>query len=345
MPSSARLTVIALLLPASLAAQKQFTLAGESVAIYNVAGDVALSAGSGSSITITATPRGAQAAVLKFAQGEVRGREAFRVLYPEGDIVYPALGKGSQTTQRINEDGTFGDNDRGRGRRVRVVGSGSGTEAHADLAVNVPAGHSVAVYLAAGVVTATNVNGTLAFDLSSASLKVTGGRGEITADIGAGNVEISGTDGPLHIDTGAGDVRLTNVKAASLEIDAGSGDVVGSGVVAMHTAIDAGSGDIELLASQSPEAELESGSGDITVELVGVPSNLDVETGSGDIVMRLPANTGARVSIETSSGRIESDFTMQVTRTGREELTGTIGDGSGRISVESGSGDVRLQKR
>jgi hypothetical protein len=345
MPSSARLIVIALLLPAPLAAQNRFTLEGESVAIYNVAGEVALSAGSGSAVTVTASPQGAQAAALRFAQGEIRGHETFRVIYPEGDIVYPALGKGSQTTQRINEDGTFGDSDRGRGRRVRIVGSGGGTEAHANLAVNVPAGRSVAVYLAAGLVTATNVNGTLAFDLSSASLKVNGGKGPISADIGAGNVDVSGTDGPLHIDTGSGNVRLTNVKAASLEIDAGSGDVVASGVVAMHTSIDAGSGDIELLASQSPEAELESGSGDITVELAGVPGNLDVETGSGDIVLRLPANTGAQVSIETSSGHIESDFTMQVTRTGREELAGTIGDGSGRISAESGSGDVRLQKR
>jgi DUF4097 and DUF4098 domain-containing protein YvlB len=345
MPSSARLTVIALLLPASLAAQQQFTLQGESVAIYNVAGDVALSGGSGAEVTVTATPRGAQAAALKFVQGEIRGHETLRVIYPEGDIVYPALGKGSQTTQRINEDGTFGDSDHGRGRRVRIVGSGSGAEAHASLAVNVPAGRSVAVYLAAGTVTATNVNGTLAFDLSSANLKVTGGKGEISADIGSGNVEISGTDGPLNVDTGSGNVHLTNVKAASLEIDAGSGDVTANGVVAMHTAIDAGSGDIELLGSQSPESELESGSGDITVELAGVPSSLDVETGSGDIVLRLPANTGAQVSIETSSGRIESDFTMQVTRTGREELSGTIGDGAGRISAESGSGDVRLQRR
>jgi DUF4097 and DUF4098 domain-containing protein YvlB len=345
MPSSARLIVIALLLPPSLAAQNRFTLQGERVAIYNLAGEISLSAGSGSAVTVTATPQGAQAAALRFAQGEVRGHQALRVIYPEGDVVYPALGKGSHTTQRINDDGTFGDSDRGRGRRVRIVGSGSGTEAHANLALTVPAGHSVAVYLAAGLVAATNVNGTLEFDLSSASLKINGGKGAISADIGAGNVDISGTDGPLHIDTGSGNVRLTNVKAASLEIDAGSGNVAGSGVVAMHASIEAGSGDIELLASQAPEAELESGSGDITVELAAVPGNLDVETGSGDIVLRLPASTGAQVSIETSSGRIESDFTMQVTRTGRDELTGTIGDGAGRISAESGSGDVRLQKR
>ena len=345
MPSSARLTVIALLLPASLAAQKEFTLEGESVAIFNVAGEVSLSAGSGSAVTVTATPRGARAAALKFAQGEVNGQETFRVIYPEGDIVYPALGRGSQTSQRINADGTFGNSDRGHGRRVRIVGSGSGTEAHANLAINVPAGHGVAIHLAAGTVTATNVNGSLSFDLSSADLKINGGKGEITADIGSGDVDVSGTDGPLEIDTGSGNVRLTNVKAASLKVDTGSGSVIASGLVATHTAIDAGSGDIELLASQSPEAELESGSGDITVELAGAPGNLDVETGSGDIVLRLPTSTGAKVSIETSSGHIETDFTMQVTRTGREELAGTIGDGAGRISAESGSGDVRLQKR
>lgn len=345
MPSSTRLTLFALLVPASLAAQKQFTLPGDRVAIYNVAGQVSVSAGAGSAVTVTATPAGAQAAALRFEQGAIDGRETLRIVYPEGDIVYAAIGKGSQTMQRVNADGTFDHADRGRSRRVRIVGSGSGADVHADVAVSVPPGHSVEIHLAAGTVSASNVNGSLAFHLSAADLRVTGGRGDIVADVGAGNVEVSGTDGPLRIDTGSGNVRLTDVKATSLDVDTGSGDVIATGVVAMHAAIDAGSGDIELRASQSMESKLESGSGDITVELAGAPGNLDVESGSGDIVLRLPANTGAQVALETGGGRIESDFAMQVTRTGSDELQGTIGDGSGRISAETGSGRVQLLKR
>jgi lia operon protein LiaG len=52
------------------------------------------------------------------------------------------------------------------------------------------------------------------------------------------------------------------------------------------------------------------------------------------------------VDISTGSGGISSEFpvTMQTIR--RQELQGTIGDGSGgRIRVSTGSGSVRLVQR
>jgi DUF4097 and DUF4098 domain-containing protein YvlB len=50
------------------------------------------------------------------------------------------------------------------------------------------------------------------------------------------------------------------------------------------------------------------------------------------------------VEIETSSGDIETDFPLQVTRHSRDHLMGRIGDGNGRIAIETGSGEVRLLK-
>jgi hypothetical protein len=53
---------------------------------------------------------------------------------------------------------------------------------------------------------------------------------------------------------------------------------------------------------------------------------------------------GADLVVETGSGRITTDFAVKTTRVQRDELRGTIGDGSSRIRVESGSGSVRLRK-
>ena len=52
----------------------------------------------------------------------------------------------------------------------------------------------------------------------------------------------------------------------------------------------------------------------------------------------------AEVEIETASGEIETDFPLQVTRHARDHMVGRIGNGTGRVAIETGSGDVRLLK-
>ena len=69
-----------------------------------------------------------------------------------------------------------------------------------------------------------------------------------------------------------------------------------------------------------------------------------METGSGDIAIRAPASLAGEVEIETSSGDIETDFPIQVTRHARDHMVGPIGDGEGRVAIETGSGDVKLLK-
>jgi len=41
---------------------------------------------------------------------------------------------------------------------------------------------------------------------------------------------------------------------------------------------------------------------------------------------------------------VESDVPITVRRRSRTHLTGTIGDGSGRIRIDSGSGTVRIKR-
>jgi lia operon protein LiaG len=53
---------------------------------------------------------------------------------------------------------------------------------------------------------------------------------------------------------------------------------------------------------------------------------------------------GAQVDMQTASGDIDSDFPLSVTRSGGDHLRGIVGDGKGRISMETGSGGVRLLK-
>jgi len=165
--------------PAHAAQQpERRTLAGGRVAIYNLAGVMRLERGTGSDVMVELTRGGPDAGKLQIATGPLRGRETLRVIYPDDEIVYRELGRGSNTTLHVRDDGTFNDHeDRGRGRRwsdegrrVRIAGSGGGLEAHADVRIAIPAGKRVEVYLAVGQAFASNVDGDLRVDVAAANV-------------------------------------------------------------------------------------------------------------------------------------------------------------------------------
>lgn len=320
-----------LLAPSLARAQKQFTLAGDEVAVYNLAGSVRIAAGTGGAVTVAATVGGEDGAKLTFEEGTVRGRNALRVVYPSDRIIYAEMGRGSSTELTVRSDGTFGgDGDykrSSRGGRVRISGSGSGLEAHAGLVISVPEGKGVSVYLGVGDITASNVNGSLRLDTSS------------------GNVDVTGTKGELNVDTGSGDVKVTRVSGSVITIDTGSGGVSGTGIKAPNLDVDTGSGDIQLSDVTSEDVTIDTGSGSVNIVLTETVSQLKVDTGSGDVTIAVPSTLSAQVAIETGSGDISTDFPIQVRKTGGDELVGTIGSGTGTIEIDTGSGDVRLVKR
>jgi DUF4097 and DUF4098 domain-containing protein YvlB len=120
--------------------------------------------------------------------------------------------------------------------------------------------------------------------------------------------------------------------------------VTGSDFESDELSVDTGSGEVRISGVASPRLSLETGSGGITADLRQDIASLEAETGSGDVAIRAPANLGAEVEIETSSGEIETDFPLQITRHGRDHMVGTIGDGKGTIAIETGSGGIRLLK-
>lgn len=331
---------------------ERVSLSGTRVAIWNIAGKVNLSPASGRSVEVAVTRRGADAAKLELAKGPLGGRETLRIIYPDDDIIYAdrMSGRGRWSTELdVREDGTFGGDDhhgRGReGRRMRVRGAGSGTEASADLDIQVPAGQELDIYLAAGTITARNINGKILLDTHGADVTASAMQGDLLIDTGSGDVRVDGMDGPLDIDVGSGDVTLSGVKGRDLKIDTGSGDVQGTAVSSVVVKVDAGSGNVELDGLVSQDVNVDVGSGDVELGWSSDPGDVTIDSGSGEVTLTLPINSGATIDLESSSGSIDSAFEVTTNRIERDTLRGTFGDGRGRIAVETGSGDVRLIKR
>jgi lia operon protein LiaG len=320
-------------------------VSGPAVAIYNLAGRVRVEGGGGSDVVVEITRGGADAGRLRIETGPRREWQTLRVVYPSDRIVFPRLGGwGSRTTVRVDDQGFFDESDdwRGRSQRVDIRSSGSGLEAWADLRIVVPRGKRIAVHLAAGEATVSNVEGDLAIDVSAATITTEHTRGRLSLDAGSGAVRVADAQGWVNLETGSGSVTMSDVRGDELRMDTGSGSITGRNVDVQTLSADVGSGGIRLSAVKASRVSLDTGSGGTDIELVTDVEDVNVDAGSGPVSIRLPASAGAEVEIETGSGGIETDFPIQVTRWERNHLRGRLGDGRGRIRIESGSGTVRL---
>jgi hypothetical protein len=341
--------------PVALAATPngRLSLSGERVHVYNLAGTVDVVAGSGKAVTIESTTGGRDGGRIdvKTIPG---AQPALVFVYPDRRIVYHR-GAGFfrsqfQTTLEVGSDGRFGDgwgrNGLGFGRRkVEIRSSGSGFEGWVDLRIAIPAGQKASVHLGVGAVTVANVDGDLLVDCAAAGVEAHGTRGSLHVDTGSGAVEIRDAAGSVLVDTGSGGVSLIDFTGSDLSIDTGSGGVKLASVEASHHLhVDTGSGSVEVVDARSPRVSIDTGSGRVYLRLGANVDDLVVDTGSGSVTVEAPATLDATVRMETGSGGLDVDFPMRLIRRESDTLQGTIGNGRGRIMLETGSGRIRLSK-
>lgn len=340
---------------------ERVALSGRNIAVYNLVGRLHVTGG-GSSAVATVTRRGRDANRLTIATSEVDGHEALRVVYPGDRITIPdASNRRSRTEIRVRDNGTFGNNyddrrsnnrsDRRRssfrfndGRSVRIGSDGGGLEAAADIDLQVPNGVSVRLHLAVGDVDVRGVNGDVVVDASGANVVVADTKGTLTLDTGSGDATITNASGLISLDTGSGTVIGKNISGDGFIIDSGSGDVTIDGCACSKVSIETGSGDLRVSDMTARTLSLDTGSGEVTLGLRNSPDIITIDSGSGGVTLTLPESFSATVNIDTGSGGITSDFPIMVTSKSRSEMHGRIGRGDGRMSIETGSGSVRLRK-
>jgi lia operon protein LiaG len=325
-------------------AAERYTVTGERIAIYDLAGALEVVPGDGSDVVVEVRRGGRDANTLRVAQGIIDGRSTLRVLFPDKRIVYP---NGHSTTNniRVNADGTFGG--RGHGlevfaRRQTISDRGAGAQAWADLTIRVPRGRTLEVRLGVGGISAQGIEGAVTLDTYSGAVRAQRIKGSLLVDTGSGAVEVQDIDGELLVDTGSGAVTLMRVRGPRLVIDTGSGGVSGNELTTRDLMVDTGSGHVALEAVRAPKIKVDTGSGGVTLGLLEDVDDVLVDTGSGGVTLRVPAMLGAEVDIDTGSGGIDSEVPLTLRSKEHGELHGTIGDGRGRILVDTGSGGVRL---
>ena len=328
-------------------------LPGQRIEICDLAGAVRIVQGTGTRAEVLVTRGGPDAAQLRVEQNERGGESRLHVIFPGRRVVYSRTkpwsmshGWGS-TNLTVGADGCLGHPDHFGlgGHRVTIASSGPGLRAWADVEVRLPRGCQTTFRLGVGEVSAVGVVGDLTLDVATAAVEAERTTGSLIVDTGSGSVVLRGNRGDISVDTGSGGVELSDLSGSRLKVDTGSGGVTGRSVEAEDLLVDTGSGSVGLDDVRSGSISIDTGSGGVRVELLSAPRSLLVDTGSGGVTVLGPADLGAEVELETGSGHIETDYTMTIVSKDHGYLQGTIGDGRGRIKVDTGSGGVSLHRR
>jgi len=161
-----------------------------------------------------------------------------------------------------------------------------------------------------GNLTLSELQGTLKAHTGDGNIDVRNVRGEVTLHTGGGRIDLTGIDGSLTAETGDGRVHVN-----------GRFDVLD---------VKTGDGGIDAVASEGSKLD----------------ANWRLNTGDGNLTLRLPATIAADVELRTSDGNIDFDMPVTVSgRQGKREVHGQINGGGKLISLRTGDGSIRLEKR
>jgi len=328
--------------PAHAEFQEVASFTADSLTLENLIGEIRVEGG-GAEFRVEVDVRGRDASKESIRLEKKDGPEAtLSVRFPldtDRRYVYPRLGPGSRSTF---EPGSGLKKIFGAGK-IKVSGSGSGLEVWADATVTVPPGGSLRIRHGVGSVAVSNVDGTIDVRVQSGAVSADGVRGGLSVDTGSGRVEVADTDGPLKIDTGSGRVVLSRAQGPELEVDTGSGSVEADSVTCDRLSIDTGSGSVRASAIRAEKVSIDTGSGSVELRL-DESGDVDVDTGSGSITLVLPADASARIEAETGSGGIRVGREgVELLRQDRDEVTVKIGDGAAHVSLQTGSGSIKIK--
>jgi hypothetical protein len=177
-------------------------------------------------------------------------------------------------------------------------------------------------------------------------------KGEMEARTMSGGVDVNDTKGMTTVETVSGDIRARGI-AGSLRVNTISGGVELASV-AGDVDVSTVSGDISLPDARSRVVRMESVSGtEIYGGTIDPAGRYDFHSHSGDITLRMPADVSASLSLQTFSGDIDSDFKLTINPTNStvghhqgHHIDTAIGSGGGaHVTIETFSGDVRLERR
>ena len=196
--------------------------------------------------------------------------------------------------------------------------------------VTVPVGARLQLKAVSGDITARGVKGAIEAGSVSGDVVISDGATEVTLESVSGDVRGERLSGDVRASAVSGDISLDAV-TGTLEVETVSGEMTLERVTAKSVRTESVSGDVIYEGSLDKDGRYE------------------FHSHSGNLNLRVPSGAGGTVRLETFSGSVESDFPMTLqpgeASHGRpKRMQFSFGGGGARISAETFSGDIMIEK-
>ena len=187
----------------------------------------------------------------------------------------------------------------------------------------------------------------LDIDVVSAPLVIDGmDGGNIEVNAVSGKTRINARTPSLKVDSVSGGIELAG-HAGQADLQTVSGDILAP-VLGDEVKLQTISGRIQADGGPWKKLTLSTVSGNVQLTgALATDGNIGIDSMSGDVQLQLPANTSGNLHASSFSGNLRSDFgTPKEPEHGPgSSLDVRLGDGRGKINVETFSGDLRVRKQ
>jgi lia operon protein LiaG len=164
----------------------------------------------------------------------------------------------------------------------------------------------------------------------------------------SGGIDLAGhAYAGLSLASTSGEISVGALKAASVTMHTTSGDLVAESVSSLHSEFSAVSGSIQVRALTG-DAAVHTISGDVKLAYTAAPSQIDASSTSGSVTIVFPADASFYLDARSASGDVKCAFPVTISENraggGAHLLVGTVGSGTGGVSIRTVSGDIRVAK-
>jgi len=213
------------------------------------------------------------------------------------------------------------------GGTIHVAAKGEwGEPVYGELELSVPRGIAIEM---TGVSLAVSIEG------SAGDVTVSTVEGDISLDGGSGNVALSAVDGSVTLASASGKIAVNAVDGdvsvsesdGAIAVTAVDGDVILEGITSDNVSVNAVDGDIGY---------------DGTIQDGG---RYVLSTHDGDLNVLIPGGANARISIDTFSGELDTDFPVELEGDfGKKRISFTVGTGKALVELSAFDGTISLRQ-
>ncbi|OHB81622.1 MAG: hypothetical protein A2Z38_11235 [Planctomycetes bacterium RBG_19FT_COMBO_48_8] len=210
-------------------------------------------------------------------------------------------------------------------------------------------GDNIAVKSSSGSITAEIIKGTAQLTTSYGSITCTDmSDGDIKLKTSSGKIKLSNASfGDCDAHTSYGSIVSDELKGKSIKLHSGSGNINVTESSADTTNLSTSYGRITCRQITTNDITARSGSGSLDIACSdSTPAQIvaDLVTSYGSIDFAAPQNYAGQVDLSTSYGSVRTGRPITISgEISKKNLKGTIGEGNGKLHMQTSSGSINLQ--